>query len=63
MPEVPDIAVYQKLTEMADELDELAVQGVSLVGNAAATTAARNLRGMAQAVYKHIMAERDALDS
>lgn len=64
MTEVSDIAVYQKLTEMADELDEMAVQGASLVGNAAVTTASRNLRGMATAVYRHIMADTDRpLDS
>ncbi|HEY3949235.1 hypothetical protein [Phenylobacterium sp.] len=63
MAEASDIAVYQKLTEMADELDEIAVRGASLVGNAAVTTASRNLRGMATAVYRHIMADRDKLDS
>ena len=64
MPEVTDIAVYQKLTEMADELDDMAAQGASLVGNAAVTTASRNLRGMATAVYKHIMSDSDPqLDS
>ncbi|MBS0332412.1 MAG: hypothetical protein JSS35_06565 [Proteobacteria bacterium] len=63
MPEVSDIAVYQKLTEMADELDDLAARGASLVGNAAVTTASRNLRGMATAVYRHIMSDHDKLDS
>lgn len=64
MAEVSDITVYQKLIEMADELDDLAAQGASLVGNAAVTTASRNLRGMATAVYRHIMSDRDGtLDS
>ena len=64
MSETSDIAVYQKLSEMADELDQIALQGASLVGNAAVTTASRNLRGMATAVYRHIMADReDRLDS
>jgi hypothetical protein len=64
MAEVSDIAVYQKLTELADELDDMAAQGASLVGNAALTTASHNVRGMALAVYRHIMADREhVLDS
>jgi len=64
MAEVSDIAVYQKLTELADELDDMAAQGASLVGNAALTTASQNVRGMALAVYRHIMADREhVLDS
>jgi hypothetical protein len=64
MAGLSDIAVYQKLTEVADDLDELILQGPSLVGNAALSTASRNVRGMASAVYQHIMADREgALDS
>lgn len=64
MAEISDIAVYQKLTELADELDEMAAKGATLVGEAALLTAARTVRGMASAVYKHIMSDRDqALDS
>jgi len=64
MADVSDIEVYQKLTEIADDLDAMAVQGATLVGNAALTTASRTVRGMASAVYQHIMSERDAsLDS
>jgi len=64
MAEVSDIAVYQKLTEVADELDEMAARGASLVGGAALLTAARTVRGMATAVYQRIMSDRDeALDS
>jgi hypothetical protein len=64
MAQASDIAVYQKLTEIADELDEMAAQGASLVGDAALNTASRNVRGMATAVYKHIMADSDQkLDS
>jgi hypothetical protein len=64
MAHTTDIAVYQKLVEIADELDEMAAQGATLVGDAALMTAARNVRGMASAVYKHIMAEADQrLDS
>jgi len=64
MAEVSDIAVYQKLTELADELDDIAARGATLVGEAALLTAARTVRGMASAVYKHIMSDRDgALDS
>ncbi len=64
MAHTSDIAVYQKLVEIADELDDMAAQGATLVGEAALNTASRNVRGMAQAVYKHIMADRDpVLDS
>lgn len=64
MPQVSDIAVYQKLSEIADELDELARQGASLVGEAALITAGRTVRGMANAVYKRIMSDQDQdLDS
>jgi hypothetical protein len=64
MAQVTDIAVYQKLAEIADELDDAAAQGATLVGEAALLTAARTVRGMANAVYKHIMSEADQrLDS
>jgi len=64
MAEVTDIAVYQKLTELADDLDAMAAEGASLVGEAALTTAARTVRGMATAVYQHIMSSADeTLDS
>ena len=64
MAQTSDIAVYQKLVEIADELDDMAAQGATIVGDAALVTAARNVRGMAAAVYKHIMAEADQrLDS
>ena len=59
MAEVSDIAVYQKLSAIADELDQMAAQGATLVGNAALTTAARTVRGMASAVYGHIMNSSD----
>jgi hypothetical protein len=64
MAHTTDIAVYQKLTEIADELDDAAAQGATLVGEAALLTASRTVRGMANAVYKHIMSEADQrLDS
>ena len=64
MATTSDIAVYQKLSEIADDLDEMAAQGASLVGDAALVTASRNVRGMATAVYKHIMnAADERLDS
>ncbi|HEY2749866.1 hypothetical protein [Phenylobacterium sp.] len=64
MSGVSDIAVYQKLTAIADELDQLAGEGATLVGEAALLTAARTVRGMASAVYQHIMSDNDeSLDS
>ena len=64
MAEVSDIAVYQKLSEVADELDQMAAEGATLVGDVALNTASKTVRGMATAVYKHIMSDRDEkLDS
>jgi hypothetical protein len=64
MAEVSDIAVYQKLTQVADDLDQMAAEGATLVGGVALETAAKTVRGMASAVYQHIMADRDgAMDS
>ena len=64
MAEVSDIAVYQKLSEIADELDQLASQGATVVGEVALNTAAKTVRGMASAVYRHIMSTDDeTLDS
>lgn len=59
MAETSDIAVYQKLTEVADELDQMAADGASLVGVVALETASKTVRGMATAVYQRIMADRD----
>lgn len=59
MTETSDIAVYQKLTEVADELDQMAADGASLVGVVALETASKTVRGMATAVYQRIMADRD----
>lgn len=64
MAEVSDIAVYQKLSQIADELDQMASQGATLVGDAALGTASKAVRGMANVVYKRIMSDRDeGLDS
>ena len=64
MAETTDITVYQKLTEVADELDQMAAEGASVVGTVALETAARTVRGMASAVYQRIMADGDEpLDS
>ena len=59
MADVSDIEVYQKLSEIADDLDAVAARGATLVGDAALTTAARTVRGMASAVYQHIVSDRD----
>jgi hypothetical protein len=59
MAEASDIEVYQKLSEIADDLEVMAARGATLVGEAALTTAARTVRGMASAVYQRFMADRD----
>jgi hypothetical protein len=56
-PQISDIEVYQKLSAVAAELQLMAAQGTSLVGEAALTTAAMTVQGMAAAVYEQIMAE------
>jgi hypothetical protein len=53
MSPLNDLEVFRRLVAIADELDHMAAQGVSLVGGAALNTACRTLRGMAQAVYEH----------
>ena len=63
MADVSDIQVYQKLCTVADDLDAMAAQGASLIGDAALTTAARTVRGMANAVYEQIMSDAGPLDS
>jgi hypothetical protein len=63
MSVVTDIEVYQKLCAVAEDLDALAAQGASLIGDAALNTAARTVRGMANAVYQQIMSDAGPLDS
>ena len=63
MADVSDIQVYQKLCAVADDLDSLAAMGASLIGDAALTTAARTVRGMANAVYEQIMSDAGPMDS
>jgi len=63
MSAVTDIEVYQKLCIVADDLDAMAAEGASLIGDAALTTAARTVRGMANAVYEQIMSDAGPLDS
>ena len=46
MAEVSDIAVYQKLTQIADDLEAMAAEGASLVGDAALGAAVRTVRGL-----------------
>lgn len=64
MADVSDIEIYQKLSEIADDLEAMAARGASLAGDAALTTAVRTIRGMAGVIYQHIMNDRgESLDS
>ena len=64
MAEITDIEVYQKLSQIADDLEAMAEHGATLVGEAALTTAVRTVRGMAGVIYQHIMNTNDeTLDS
>jgi hypothetical protein len=62
MSALSDLEVYQRLAAAADELERLAEQGASLVGETALITAADSLRGVARAVYEHAVSQ-DADDS
>jgi hypothetical protein len=59
MSALSDLEIYQRLNAMADELDQLAKRGVSLIGGTALNTAGRTLRGMAKAVYEHSLGVAD----
>ncbi|WP_374470884.1 hypothetical protein [Phenylobacterium sp.] len=52
-----DLDVYQHLTRVAAELETLAAASASLIGETALKTAAQTVRGMANAVYEHSLAD------
>ena len=60
MNPVSDLEIYQRFTAIAEEFEQMAKQGVSLIGGTALNTACRSLRGMAEAVYEHSLAATDA---
>lgn len=59
MAEVSDITVYQKLAEIADDLDELLSHKTSIVSEAGLSAASKTIRGIANVIYKRIMSEGD----
>lgn len=59
MSGVSDLEIYQRFTAMAEELERMASQGVSLIGGTALSTACRSLRGMASAIYEHSISLND----
>ncbi|HEY8617225.1 hypothetical protein [Phenylobacterium sp.] len=52
-----DMDVYQHLTRVAGELESLAAISQTLIGETALKTAAQTVRGMANAVYEHSLAD------
>ncbi|WP_411287502.1 hypothetical protein [Phenylobacterium sp.] len=52
-----DLDVYRRLREAAEALDRMAEEAASLVGETASKTAAASVRGMANAVYQHALAD------
>ena len=62
MTPLSDLEVYQRLTGVAAELERLAEQGASLVGETALLTAAQSVRGMAKVIYEHVISQ-DADDA
>jgi hypothetical protein len=63
MSPLTDREVYQRLTSVADELERMAEQGASLIGETALVTAAQSVRGMANAVYEHALSQNDNDDT
>jgi hypothetical protein len=59
MNPLSDLEVYQRLIAVAEELEAMRSQGVTLIGGAALETASRSLLGMAQAIYEHSLASAD----
>lgn len=59
MSQVSDLEIYQRFTAVAEEFEQMARRGVSLIGGTALNTACRSLRGMAEAVYEHSLATTD----
>jgi hypothetical protein len=59
MTALTDLEVYQRLVGAAEDLERLAEQGASLVGETALLTAAQSVRGMANAVYEHALSRDD----
>ncbi|RAK58855.1 hypothetical protein DJ021_03085 [Phenylobacterium hankyongense] len=57
MRTLSDLEVYQRLTGMVEELERLAAESASLIGETALKTAATTLRGMASAVYEHSLSQ------
>ena len=62
MTPLSDLEVYQRLSALASELERLAEQGASLVGETALLTAAHSVRGMAKVIYEHVITQ-DADDT
>lgn len=59
MSAVTDLEIYQRLTAIAEELDQMAARSPSLIGGTALSTARRSLVGMADAIYEHSLTLAD----
>lgn len=59
MNPLSDLEIYQRLVTLADELEAMRAQGVSLIGGAALESASRTLTGMAKAIYEHSLSQPD----
>lgn len=57
MTSASDLDIYRRLSAMAEELEGLAGEGVSLISQTALGTAAMSLRGVASAIYEHSLSE------
>lgn len=59
MSGLSDLEIYQRFTAIAEEFEQLAARGPSLIGGTALSTATRTLRGMAAAIYEHSLMVAD----
>jgi hypothetical protein len=59
MSAVTDLEIYQRLTAIAEELEQMAGRSPSLIGGTALSTACRSLIGMADAIYEHSLTLAD----
>ncbi len=56
-PTLSDLDVYRRLSALAEELEQIAVDAVTVVGEAAAQSCAQTVRGAARVIYEHCLSE------
>jgi hypothetical protein len=59
MSGVSDLEIYQRLTAIVEDLEDMFQRGPTLIGGTALNTACKSLRGMASAIYEHSLSQDD----